>query len=55
MKSSKKKTLKSLIKQIKETLYDSILDRDEKIEEIKKTFYNPKNNIFKPKENNISQ
>ena len=52
MKPSKKKILKSIIKEIKEILYDSILDRDEKIEEIKKTLYNPKNNLFKLKEDN---
>ena len=33
-------------------LYDSILDRDEKIEEIKKSFYDSKNNFFKQKEDN---
>ena len=52
MNPSRKKILKSIIKEIKEILYDSILDRDEKIEEIKKTLYNPKNNLFKPKEDN---
>ena len=49
MKPSKK-TLKSKMKEIKEILYDTILDRDEKIQEIKKFFYNPKNNLFKRKE-----
>ena len=52
MKPSKKKILKSIIKEIKEIPYDLILDKDENIEEIKKTLYNPKNNIFKPKEDN---
>ena len=46
---SKKKILKSIIKEIKEIFYDPILDRDEKIEEIEKILYDPKNNIFKPK------
>ena len=54
MKPSKK-TLKSKMKEIKEILYDTILDRDEKIEEVKKNFYNPKNNLFKPKNIVISQ
>ena len=52
MKFSKKKILKSKMKEIKEILYDPILDRDEKIEEIKKHLYDPKNNLFKPKEDN---
>ena len=52
MKPSKKKILKSKMKEIKEVLYDPILDRDEQIEEIKKNLYDPKNNIFKPKEDN---
>ena len=52
MKPSKKKILKSKMKEIKEILYDPILDRDEKIEEIKKHFYDPKNNLLKPKEDN---
>ena len=52
MKPSKKKILKSKIKEIREILYDQILDRDEKIEEIKKSFYDPKNNLFKLKEDN---
>ena len=38
MKPSKKKILKSKMKKIKEVLYDPILDRDEKIEEIKNIF-----------------
>ena len=38
MKPSKKKILKSKIKEIKEILYDPILDRDEMIEEIKRIF-----------------
>ena len=35
-KPSKKKTFKLKIEEIKEILYDPIIDRDEKIEEIKK-------------------
>ena len=38
MKPSKKKILKSKIKEIKEILHDPIIDRDEKIKEIKKKF-----------------
>ena len=38
MKSSKKKVFKSKIKEIREILCDPILDRDRKIEEIKKNF-----------------
>ena len=52
MKPPKKKILKSKIKEIKEILYDQILDRDEKIEEIKNIFYDPKSNLSKPKEDN---
>ena len=52
MKPSKKKILKSKMKEIKEILYDPILDRDEKMEEIRKFFHDPKNNLFKPKEDN---
>ena len=37
---------------VKENLFNLILDRDEKIEEIKKNLYNPKDNLFKPKEDN---
>ena len=52
MKPSKKKILKSIIKESKEILYDQMLDRDEKIEEIKKLFIIQKINLFKPKEDN---
>ena len=52
MKPPRKKILKSKIKEIKDILYDQILDRNEKIEEIKNNFYDPKNNLFKPKEDN---
>ena len=52
MKPSKKKILKSKMKEIKEILYGPILDRDEKIEEIKNILYDLKNNFFKPKEDN---
>ena len=41
MKPTKKKILKSKIKEIKGVLYDPILDRDEKIEEVKNFFYDP--------------
>ena len=51
MKPSKKKILKSIIKEIKEIFHDPIINRNEKIEEIKKNF-NPKNNPFKPEEDN---
>ena len=54
MKASKKKTFKSKMKKIKEILYGPILDRDEKIKEIKK-LYNPKKDLFKPKKIVISQ
>ena len=37
MKKPSKKILKSIIKQIKEILYDPIKNRDEQIEEIKKS------------------
>ena len=53
MKTSKKKILKSKMNEIKEILYDLILDRDEKIEEIKKILYDPKKNLFKPKEDKL--
>ena len=43
---------KSKMKENKLILYDPILDRNEKIEEIKKNFYDPKNNLFKLKEDN---
>ena len=49
MKHSKKKILKSKMKKIKEILYDQILDRDKKIEEVNKFFMIQKNNLFKPK------
>ena len=49
MKTSKKKMFKSKLKEIKEILYDPIIDRDEKIEEI---LFDPTNNPFKPKVNN---
>ena len=52
MKPSKKKIFKSKIKEIKEIIYDPIIDRDGKIEEIKKILYDPNNNLFKPKEDN---
>ena len=50
MKPSKKKILKSIIKEIKEIFHDPIINRDEKIEEIKKIIYDPRNNFFKQEE-----
>ena len=55
MKPSKKKILKSKIKEIKEILHDPIIDSDEKIEKSKKILYDPKNILFKPKEDIITQ
>ena len=52
MKPSKKKILNSVIKEIKEIFHNPIIDRDEKIEEIKKKFYDPRNNLFKQEEDN---
>ena len=54
MKPSKKKILKSKIKEIKEILHDPIIDSDEKIEKTKKILYDPKNILFKPKEDNYN-
>ena len=51
MKPSKKRILKSIIIETKEIIHDPIIERDEKIEEIKTIFY-PKNNLFKPEEDN---
>ena len=45
-KLSKKRILKSKIKEIKEIPCDPILDRDEKIEEIKKVLYDSKNYYY---------
>ena len=45
MKPSKKKTLKSKMKDIKKILFDPILERGEKIEEIKNNFCDAKNKI----------
>ena len=52
MKTSKKMILKSIIKEIKEILHDPILNRNKKIEEIKKILYGPRNNPFKQEEDN---
>ena len=54
MKPSEKNIFKSKIKEIKGNFYDPILDGDEKTEEIKKFLYDPKNNLFKPKEDNYT-
>ena len=51
MKPLKKKILESIIKEIKEILHDPIIHRDEKIVEMKKIL-DPKNNLFKPEEDN---
>ena len=51
MKPSKKRILKSIINEMKEILQDPIINRDEKIEKIKKTF-DLKNNVFKSEEDN---
>ena len=40
------------MKEINEILYDPVLDRGEKIEDIKKILHDSKNNFFKPKEDN---
>ena len=45
-KPSKKKIFESKIKEIKEILHDSIIDRVEKIEEIKKKFFMIQKIIF---------
>ena len=39
------------MKEINEILYDPVLDRGEKIEDIKKILHDSKNNFFKPKDN----
>ena len=49
-KPARKNLCKSKIEEIKETLYDSIINRDDKIEEIKKILYDPRNNLFKTEE-----
>ena len=38
------------MKEIKEVLYDAIVNRDEKIEENKKILYDPRDDLFKPEE-----
>ena len=43
------------MKEIKEILYDPTLDRDEKIEEIKTNFYDPKKIFLNQKKIVISQ
>ena len=50
MKPSKKKILKSKIKEINDSLYDSIINSDEKIEKIKIIFYGPRNDLLKQEE-----
>ena len=51
MKPSKKKILKSTIKEIKEISHDPTINRDEKVEEIKKNIYDLRNNLFKQEDN----
>ena len=46
MKPSKKKIFKSITKEIKEIVLDPIIHRDEKMEEIKKNIFDPRNNLF---------
>ena len=48
----KKSNSFSKIEEIKETLHDPIIDRDEKIVEIKKIIYDPKDNLSKQEEDN---
>ena len=50
MKHSKKKILKSIIKEIKEILHHPVIDRDEKIKEIKKILYDLRNNLSQQEE-----
>ena len=52
---SKKKILKSKIKEIREILYDSMINRDEKVEEIKKILYDPKIIFFNQEKIILSQ
>ena len=47
MTPSKKKIFKSKIKEIKEIRNDLIINRDEKIKEIKKIVFDQRNNLFK--------
>ena len=50
-KPGRKNLFKSKTEEIKEFLHDSIINRNEKIEEIKKILYDPRNNLFQPEEN----
>ena len=52
---SKKKILQSKIKKIREILYDSMINRDEKVEEIKKILYDPKIIFFNQEKIILSQ
>ena len=47
-KPVRKNLFKSKIEEIKEILHDPIINRNEKIEEIKKVSYDLRNNLFKP-------
>ena len=47
-----KNIFKSKIEEIKEILHNSIINKDERIEEIKKILYDPKDDLSKQEEDN---
>ena len=47
-KPAKKNLFKWKIEETKEFLHEPMMNRDEKIEEIKNILYNSRNNLFKP-------
>ena len=51
-KPARKNLFKSKIEEAKKKFYDPIMNRDEKIGEIKKILYDPRNNLFKQQEDN---
>ena len=53
--SAKENLFKSKIREVKQILCDPIINRDKKIEEIKVTLYDTKNNLFKPEKDNYKQ
>ena len=53
--SAKKNLFKSKIGEVKQILCDSIINRNKKIEEIKVTLYDPRNNLFKPEKDQYKQ
>ena len=53
--SAKKNLFKSKIREVKQILCDPIINRDKKIEEIKVTLYDTRNNLFKPEKDNYKQ